>query len=197
MWNQRYAAEHYVYGTSPNDFLAENVDRLPSGRTLCLAEGEGRNAAFLAARGDAVTAVDASEVGLAKAERLARRRGVEIETLACDLAALRIEPGAWDLIVSIFAHVPAALRAELHRRVVAGLRPGGVFLLEAYTPAQLQYATGGPPSAELMMTLDALRDELAGLELIHAIELVRPVHEGELHFGDGAVVQVIARRMAA
>jgi SAM-dependent methyltransferase len=196
MWNQRYSAEHYVYGTEPNDFLAASLEQLPTGRVLCLAEGEGRNAVFLAALGNQVTAVDASSVGLAKARRLAAKHGVEIETLTSDLAELEIEPGAWDLIVSIFAHTPAPLRADLHRRVATGLRPGGVFLLEAYTPDQLRYATGGPPTAELMMTLNALRGELAGLELLHAVERVRPVHEGELHFGDGAVVQVIARRPA-
>jgi SAM-dependent methyltransferase len=131
MWNQRYSAEHYVYGTEPNDFLAASLEQLPTGRVLCLAEGEGRNAVFLAALGNQVTAVDASSVGLAKARRLAAKHGVEIETLTCDLAELEIEPGAWDLIVSIFAHTPAPLRADLHRRVATGLRPGGVFLLEA------------------------------------------------------------------
>jgi hypothetical protein len=67
MWDERYQGDDYVYGTSANDFLQSHVDQLPMGRILCLAEGEGRNAVFLAERGFDVTAVDQSSVGLAKA----------------------------------------------------------------------------------------------------------------------------------
>lgn len=192
MWDQRYSSEAYVYGTEPNDFLAAVADRLPRGRALCLAEGEGRNAVYLAGLGYWVTAVDSSAVGLDKARRLAARRGVEIETVVSDLAHFDIEPGQWDLIVSIFAHVPPALRTRLHARAVAGLAPGGAFVLEAYTPKQLSYGTGGPPVVELMMDLDSLETELAGLDFQHAVEIVRPVHEGPGHTGEGAVVQILA-----
>ena len=48
MWDQRYAVDEYVYGTLPNDFLVSRVAALPRGRVLCLGEGEGRNAAWLA-----------------------------------------------------------------------------------------------------------------------------------------------------
>jgi SAM-dependent methyltransferase len=192
LWDDRYAAEHYVYGTEPNAFLADAVRGLPAGRALCLAEGEGRNAVHLATLGHQVLAVDASAVGLAKAERLARERGVRIHTRVSDLAHLAIEPAAWDLIVSIFCHVAPDLRRDLHRRVVAGLRPGGRLILEAYTPRQLELGTGGPPTVEPMMTLAALREELAGLTLVHGVELERDVLEGTLHTGRGAVVQVVA-----
>jgi hypothetical protein len=83
----------------------------------------------------------------------------------------------------------------VHQEVVAGLRPGGIFLLEAYTPEQLRYGTGGPPVEEMMMTLRNLEQELDGLEWLHAKELVREVHEGEFHHGDGAVVQLIGRKL--
>ena len=193
MWDERYQAENFVYGTAPNDFLREQVGHLPQGRVLCLAEGEGRNAVFLAEQGFQVTAVDQSSVGLAKATRLAAERGVEIDTLVADLGDFQIEPKAWDGIVSIFAHVPPPVRRHIHRQVVAGLRPGGVLLLEAYRPAQLEYKTGGPPVAELMMDLDGLRNELEGLEFDYAAETVRDIQEGPLHHGEGAVVQVRAR----
>ena len=97
--------------------------------------------------------MDQSEVGLAKARRLAGARGVEIETVAADLADYSIAAGAWAGIVATFAHLPPALRRRVHRAVVAGLQPGGVFILEAYTPAQLAFGTGGPKSPELLMTL--------------------------------------------
>lgn len=195
IWDQRYASADYVYGTEPNEFLAETICGLNcGGRALCLAEGEGRNAVFLARQGYEVHAVDASAVGLAKAERLARERGVHIVTEVANLDGYRIDPRAWDLIISIFCHLPAAVRRALHREVVAGLRPGGHFVLEAYTPAQRALGTGGPPDAALMMTLTELREELAGLHFEQAREIERDVHEGRLHTGRGAVVQLIARK---
>lgn len=194
MWDERYRNDDFVYGTSPNDFLQSQVDRLPMGRILCLAEGEGRNAVFLAEQGFDVTAVDQSSVGLAKAQTLATERGVDITTIVADLADAHIEPKAWDGIVSIFAHMPPEARRHLHREVVSGLRSGGVFLLEAYRPEQLQYGTGGPPTAEMMMDLNELRGELAGLEFDYAVDTVRDIHEGRLHSGQGAVVQVVARK---
>lgn len=175
--------------------MKANAFRLPrGGRVLSLAEGEGRNAVYLAGLGFAVTAVDQSTVGLEKAQRLAAARGVSIETHAADLAEYPIAPNTWDGVVSIFCHLPAAVRRRLYRAVVAGLRPGGVLILEAYRPAQLQFKTGGPPTADLLPTLDDLKSELAGLEFLHAVETEREVLEGTFHTGRAAVVQGIARR---
>ncbi len=192
MWDQRYDTDEYVYGTRPNGFLERAVAGIPPGDALSLAEGEGRNAVHLAARGFRVTAVDASAVGLAKAQRLARDSGVAIDTVVADLADYPVEADRWDLVASVFCHIPATARAALHRRVVAGLRPGGRLVLEAYTAAQLGRGTGGPPVAELMMSLDALRRELDGLDFIEARETEREIVEGRLHSGVGAVVQVVA-----
>lgn len=134
LWNERYAEPFASYGTEPNDFLREVADRIPAGPVLCLAEGEGRNAVFLAGRGHSVTAVDLSDVGLRNARELAARHGVTIETVVADLATYDFGSARWAGIVSIWAHVPAAVRAGLHAACAWALRPGGVFVLEAYTP---------------------------------------------------------------
>jgi SAM-dependent methyltransferase len=194
LWNERYSQSDYVYGTEPNEFLASVAERLPKGPVLTLAEGEGRNGLFLAGQGYEVTAVDQSEVGLAKARRLAEERGLRIATQQADLAEYVIEPRAWAGIVSIFCHLPKSIRVPLHRAVVQGLRPGGVFILEAYTPQQLGRGTGGPQSIEMLASLDELKRELAGLEFLHAQELEREVREGQYHTGLASVVQIVARR---
>jgi SAM-dependent methyltransferase len=191
MWDERYSDEDYVYGKDPNEFLANAVDKIPKGKVLCIAEGEGRNAVFLAEQGYDVVAVDASAVGLEKARKLADERGVEIETIVSDLAHFDIDSDSWDGVVSIFAHVPPQVRKELHQKIVNGLRSGGVLILEAYRPDQLQYKTGGPPSAEMMMTLESLEAELKGLNFDYGMELDRDVVEGKFHTGKGAVVQII------
>ncbi len=194
MWDERYSIDSYVYGESPNDFLRERVSALKRGRALCLAEGEGRNSVFLAKHGFTVTGVDSSSVALEKAERLAKKNHVTIETVHADLARYTIEQDSWDSIVSIFCHLPPSLRKTIHRRVVLGLQSGGTFLLEAYTPRQLEFGTGGPPKAEFMMDLGSLKEELAGLEFVHAQELIRDVSEGIKHTGQASVVQVLSRK---
>ncbi len=190
-WDTRYEVEDYVYGTTANDFLVSVADRIPMGRVLCLAEGEGRNAVFLAEKGYSVTAVDFSRVGLQKAHRLAAQQGVSIETCCTDLREFVIHPNQWQGIVAIFAHVPPEVRVPLHRAAVAGLVTGGAFILEAYTPQQLHYKTGGPPVAELMMSLPDLQTELMGLEWAIAQEKTRFIQEGTLHSGMSAVVQLL------
>jgi SAM-dependent methyltransferase len=191
MWDERYSTEEFVYGTTPNAFLVSAIDRLPRGRVLCVAEGEGRNAVYLAQAGCKVLAVDASRVGLEKARRLARERAVHIDTLVADLAEFAIQRDSWDAVVSIFCHLQPQLRKRLHRRVVAGLRRGGVLVLEAYRPEQINYGTGGPGSADMMPSLAELREELQGLDFEHAVELDRHVNEGKYHTGKGAVVQLV------
>jgi SAM-dependent methyltransferase len=195
MWDERYAAPEYFYGTEANDFLREQAPAIPKGgKVLCLGEGEGRNAAFLASLWHGVSALDQSKEGLRKALALAASRGVRISTIHADLGQYDIGPGTWDAIVSIWCHLPSAVRARVHSQVVAGLKPGGVFILEAYRPEQLGYGTGGPKEPDLLPTLAVLRQELAGLQFEHATETVRDVREGRGHSGQSAVVQVVARR---
>jgi SAM-dependent methyltransferase len=193
-WDERFAEPGYAYGTEPNDFLREVAERIPRGPVLCLGEGEGRNATFLAGLGFEVTALDASRVGLAKAEALARERGVRLRTECADVTKYTLAPGAWSGIVSLWLHLPTAARAALHRTCVAGLAAGGAFVLEAYTPLQLELGTGGPREADRLATLAGLREELDGLDLEIGRELDREIHEGRYHEGRGAVVQVLGRK---
>lgn len=196
MWDQRYAADGFAYGAEPNDFLVEHAHRIPEGPVLCLAEGEGRNAAYIAGFGRPVTAVDLSAVGLEKAKALARSRGLDIETIRADLSTWTPAPGAWAGIVSIFCHLPPPVRTALHRAVVDALVPGGVFILEAYTPDQVGRGTGGPPVVGPMMTAAGLRTELAGLQLDLIEETEREISEGRFHNGWSAVVRVVGRKPA-
>lgn len=195
MWNERYSEAGYAYGSEPNDFLVAERDRLPQGGdALALAEGEGRNAVWLATRGLDVLAVDQSSVGLEKARALAAERSVKLQTEVADLATYDLGIARWDVIVSIWAYTPPSIRKPLHRRCVEALRPGGLFLLEAYTPAQIALATGGPKDEAMLMTLGGLREELAGLAFEVGLETKRLVQEGKYHQGESAVVQVVARK---
>jgi cyclopropane fatty-acyl-phospholipid synthase-like methyltransferase len=195
MWNERYAVEEYVFGTEPNEFLVEHAGKL-TGPVLSLAEGEGRNAVYLASLGLEVHGVDASSVGLAKAEALARSRHVTIRTELADLAEFVPEANRYGAVVSIFAHLPSPIRARLYPLVERCLVPGGILLFESYSEAQLERETGGPKELDLLMTTAKIRREFPGLEPLLLQEIVREVVEGPRHTGLAAVVQLVGRKPA-
>lgn len=193
MWNERFASDDFVYGTEPNSFLAQNVGML-RGPVLSLAEGEGRNAVFLASRGLEVLGVDGSDVGLAKAQNLAAARGLVIRTEVADLATYEPPENTYGSVISIWAHLPSQLRRRLYPLVERSLKPGGIILLEAYSQAQLARSTGGPKDPDMLMSPVALEQEFPNCEPILCQEIEREVLEGKLHTGLSSVVQFIARK---
>ncbi len=196
MWNERYAGDEYIYGTEPNTFLAEHAQTL-TGPVLSLCEGEGRNAVFLASLGFEVLGADSSDVGLAKAQKLAAAKGVSIRTTVTDLADYAPPANVFGSVISIFAHLPSTLRARLYPLVERSLKPGGLILLEAYTLAQLPKDTGGPKDPDMLMSAASLRKEFPHCEVILARELDRDIAEGQHRSsGVGSVVQFIARKKA-
>jgi len=198
MWDERYSSKEYFYGKEPNDFLRESLHFIQPGKSvLCLAEGEGRNAVFVAQAisGVRVTAVDASIVGLEKTQQLAREKNVVVSTIHADLAVYDLGIEQWDTIISIWCHLPSQLRKQVHAAIVRALKPGGRLILEAYTPQQLKHGTGGPKSPEMLMQLSELKLELEGLSFVVGHECEREIHEGHGHFGTSSVVQVIAEKM--
>jgi len=193
MWNQRYISDEFAYGTEPNSFLVANA-KLLIGPVLSLAEGEGRNAVFLASLGLEVLGVDGSEVGLAKAQKLAELKGVRITTEVADLATYEPPANRYGSVVSISAHLPTDVRRRLYPLVEQSLKPGGVIVLEAYSKSQLARNTGGPKDSDMLLTADDIVKEFPNCEVILCQEIEREVVEGEFHTGLASVVQFIARK---
>jgi SAM-dependent methyltransferase len=193
-WDERYDQDDYFYGTEPNDFLREAASFITGSDVISIADGEGRNGVFLSEQGYKVTSMDGSEVAGRKARALAADRGVRLAVERGDLQSYDLGSERWDAIVSIFVHFPSDERRALHRRIVTALRPGGVVILEAYTPEQLAYGTGGPSSEEYLMKLADLESDFRGLRLEVAREVVRDVIEGDGHRGTSAVVQLVGRK---
>ena len=200
-WDDKYGDDNiFAYGTEPNEFLQQTMQTmikdLPVGaKSLLLADGEGRNGVFLAQQGHEVTSVDFSPAGLKKAEKLAQQKGVSITTICADLADYEFGAEQWDCIVGIFCHIPPPVRSRVLSCIPASLKPGGVFVLECYTPDQLKYKTGGPSSAEWCYSSQMLTEALGEkLSIQQNEELVRDVVEGTLHSGTAAVVQFVGRK---
>lgn len=191
-WDERYGEEGWAFGTEPNDFLREVSPLLRTGDVLVLGDGEGRNGVYLAGCGLRTVTVDLSPVGVAKARSLAAQRGVDIDARVADLSDFDMGEGRWDAVVSIFCHLPPALRSSVHSRVRAALRPGGHFVLESYTAANIGRGVGGPQSPDMTLELAELERDFAGWTLEVHREVERPVVEGRYHSGLSATVQFVA-----
>jgi SAM-dependent methyltransferase len=195
LWDARYAAEDYLFGTEPNDYLASQAHRLaPGRRALAVGDGEGRNAVWLARRGLDVTLVDISPVGLDKAQRLAQRHGCRIETIAADLTRWDWPRDRYDLAIEIFVHVPATDRQAIHRAMAASLKPGGLALVEAFQKDQAGAGSGGPRTAPLLYDAAALADDFADIETLELLEGTVLLAEGTKHRGPARIVRYLGRR---
>ncbi|HEY4075066.1 MAG TPA: class I SAM-dependent methyltransferase [Herbaspirillum sp.] len=184
-WDSRFSEPGYAYGEEPNDFVVEMCQAMHGGDALSLCEGEGRNAVYLARLGFRVTAVDFSEVGLAKARALADKHGVTINTIVADLADFDPGIGRWDLVLSIFAQPPSAVRQGLYRRMHQALRAQGKLVLETKVEAN---AAGDSryPGAQILGT------EMAPLRIAVAREQERELREGRYHLGLQRTAQIVA-----
>lgn len=201
MWSTRYrdAGEDYVFGTAPNRFLVGQAALLSSGTTaLSVADGEGRNAVWLAGQGLAVTATEISPVALEKARKLAAGRRVEVDFVLADAVSWAYPEAAFDFVVAVFIQfADPAQRARIFAGMQRALKPGGHLIVQGYTPRQLEYRTGGPSAPENLYTADMLRTAFAGLEILHLQEYEDVLEEGVGHKGRSALVGLVARRPAA
>lgn len=194
-WNTRFQTENYVYGREPNAFFAEFQKKIKiSGDALAIAEGEGRNAVFLAEQGMNVTAWDYAESGLAKTNKLAGERKVVISTVLVDLNEAVWKKDELDEIVCSFGHFPTKLRKKTLQGVKEAIKPGGYFLTEVYSNYQVPYKSGGLQNLDFLYKPEEFMKIFAEWRIIHFFigEVVR--HEGEFHNGVSHVIQFVGQK---
>lgn len=195
-WDARYATDDYIFGTAPNVFLASQAALIrPCMRALAVADGEGRNGVWLAEQGAKVHAIDFSPAALDKAQRLAASRGVALEVEEADILAWSWPEAAYDLVAAIFIQfAPPPERDRIIDGIRRTLAPGGLLILQGYTPRQVELGTGGPPNPANMYTADLLRAWFAGWEILHLAEHESVISEGTHHHGMSALVDLVARK---
>lgn len=194
-WDERFAAEEYIYGITPNNFYKSIVDQLSnSGKALFLAEGEGRNAVYAAKLGYDVTAIDFSESGKSKALKLANKFGVDINYIISDITQFNYEPSSYDLVVLTYAHMPSKIRESVHQKCIKALKPGGKIILEAFNKEQIHNNSGGPKNIDMLYDLNDLKTDFKDLQLELAEETTTHLEEGAFHVGKAEIVRVIARK---
>lgn len=195
-WNRRFASDAYVFGTEPNQWLRTHATVWqPGQQVLSVADGEGRNSVWLARQGLQVDAFDIADQGVAKARALAKEAGVAVRFTVCDCDSFAWPDAAYDGVAAIFVQfADPALRARLFANIVRCLRPGGMLVLQGYTPQQLEYKTGGPPILSHLYTAELLREAFDTLEIVELSEFETDLQEGSGHSGRSALVGLVARR---
>lgn len=193
-WQKRFDTEEYVFGKEPNVFLREAAERFqPGPDVLAVAEGEGRNAVYLAERGCRVTIWDFAESGLRKARELADEKDVRLQTCVQDLAEADWQKNAFDAVICVFGH----FEPELRKRTLEGIRetvkPGGLFITEVYAKEQLDYGTGGPKDWAYLYEMDDF-DVFSDWEIMHFEKKEVERHEGSGHNGLSCVIQYAGRK---
>ena len=197
-WDRNYAVSDYIFGTEPNAFLASQVHRFADrGRILVPGDGEGRNGVWLSGKGFNVLSVEASAVGVEKARALAKCRDVQPDIQHCNLDAWAWPTSAFDGVASIFVHFVPQARGALHHRMLNALKPGGILVLEAFTPKHVEKraagSRGGPPP-EMLYTEAMLRDDFTGATFEYIEEADVVLDEGSRHTGRASVVRLVLRR---
>jgi SAM-dependent methyltransferase len=195
-WEDRFGSPDYVFGKAPNYFLASCKALLPSrGKVLAVADGEGRNGVWLAEQSLEVTSIDFSPAAQEKAIALARERGVKVTFIRADVHDWEYPDRAFDVVVEIFTQFSSpAERARKWAGMRKALKPGGLLIVQGYTPKQLEYGTGGPKQIENLYTRDMLEKAFGDFHDVKIVEEERELHEGTSHGGMSAVISLTARK---
>jgi cyclopropane fatty-acyl-phospholipid synthase-like methyltransferase len=195
MWDERFSQPEAVYGETPNAYLQAQAFWLKPGmKVLVPADGYGRNGVWLAKQGLQVHTVDLSPVGVERARKAAQAAGLGMTIELADLSTWKWPVEEFDAAVSIFLHLSPGLRAKINASMLRALRPGGLVIIEAFTPAQLQHSSGGPKQLELLYTADMLRQDFASAEVVELEETEIELGEGHMHRGPAAVVHGVFRK---
>ncbi|MFT4662788.1 MAG: 2-polyprenyl-3-methyl-5-hydroxy-6-metoxy-1,4-benzoquinol methylase [Patiriisocius sp.] len=191
IWDERFGAKEYAFGREPNAFFKKELDKLPKGKLLLPAEGEGRNAVYAASKGWEVVAFDTSVEGLRKAQKLAERAKVSIDYRKADLEDFRTELGSFDCLALIYAHMPFSNRQKIHKRLINYLKEGGVILLEGFSKNQLSKKSGGPQSEFLLFSEAEIKEDFEEISELNIQEVETKLSEGKLHKGEASVIRMI------
>jgi len=196
-WNDRYSGADYIFGTEPNQYLLKCQPVLKAGMTaLAVADGEGRNSVWLAKQGLVTSAFDISPVGVEKARKLALIENVDVDFSVSDCNAWHWTAEKFDVVVAIFIQFASPeVRKSLFANMIHSLNPGGLIILQGYTPKQLEYKTGGPPNLDNLYTEDLLRTEFASLNILDVSVYEMELREGTQHSGMSALIGMVAQRV--
>jgi SAM-dependent methyltransferase len=195
-WDERYSSEEYVYGTEPNKFFKQMLDKIPiPGKLLLPGEGEGRNAVYAAKLGWQVDAFDQSPVAKNKALRLAKENNVTINYSNVDLAKFTPQKNFYNCAVIIFVHFDSEVRSLFHKNIIDSLLPGGKLILELFSKNQFGKSSGGPQDLDMLYSIDEIKNDFKEMRTILLKEENVFLDEGEKHKGEASVIQFVGEKL--
>jgi hypothetical protein len=197
-WDERYKGEEFAFGTAPNAFLVSQAHYLkPGARALAPGDGEGRNGVWLAEQGLIVDTVDVSPLGAAKAKKLAQMSCVSVNVMKADLLTWDWPRETYNLVAALYIHFFDSDRPRMHRAMLDALKPGGVLILEAFRPEQIElqktHHSGGPRTVDMLYSKDKLLQDFAGADIALLEEATVELDEGPRHKGMAAVIRAVVR----
>jgi SAM-dependent methyltransferase len=193
-WNERFGKEEFIYGTEPNIFFKEQLDKLETGTLLLPAEGEGRNAVYAATQGWEVSAFDISEQGREKAMLLAKQHKVNINYEIVSVLDYTSHK-QFDVIAFCYTHFPIDIRKTAHKQMLQLLKKGGTIIFEAFAKAQLNNDSGGPKNEAMLFSLDEVKQEFTRLDFKTLEEKTIELSEGNYHKGKAQVIRFIGVKL--
>lgn len=199
-WNDRYSKDEFAYGEEPNSYLKESLAKLPVGKILFPAEGEGRNAIYASKIGWTVTAFDISNEGQKKAFKLAEKTNVTVDYQVGELETLSFDAEQFDVIALIYAHFPANIKSNYHKTLDRYLKVDGTIIFEAFSKKHIDYVTanekvGGPKDIDSLFSIDEIKADFPNYEIIELEEKEIELNEGLFHNGKGSVVRFVGRKI--
>ncbi len=192
-WDERYNRSEYIYGTEPNLFLKDFIEKNKPGRLLLPGDGEGRNSVYAAKSGWQVTAFDSSKVAKTKALKLARQMNVSIQYDVCSVMNFDTEH-KFDLISLIYLHLEPNIRKSFHKKLVEHLNEEGHILLEVFSKEQIYHSTGGPKNPDMLYSIDELKDDFDGMNIKFLEKTTTYLSEGTHHNGQANVIRLLASK---
>lgn len=196
MWDRRFDAPDYLYGTAPNAWLESRRSLFSPGETaLAVADGEGRNSVWLARQGLAVDAFDISPIAVSKARKLAQAAGVAVQFHVCDCDSWRWPPQSYDHVAAIFVQfADPQMRQRLFANMAQTLKPGGHLILQGFTPRQIEYNPCGPGLIDHLYTEALLTSSFKDFDLIDLRSYDAVIDEGRQPPGPSALIGMVARK---
>lgn len=196
IWDQRYGAQEFAYGTAPNVFFAQEIEKLEPGELLLAAEGEGRNAVYAVQKGWYVAAFDYSIEARNKALLLAKEHKVAFSYEVCSYEDYKAPAGFFNCIGLVYVHLGPEDRKKLHAQCIHWLKPGGSIILEAFHPSQLEkgYTSGGPKDASWLYTEAQLAEDFKGMANVQISCAEVDLNEGQYHQGKASVIRMVAQK---
>jgi SAM-dependent methyltransferase len=196
-WNERFNKEEFIFGKEPNEYLVKQANQYlkPNNKVLCIADGEGRNGVWLAKQGMQVVGFDASDIALAKANQFAKDNQVVVQYSFSDADSFAWQANTYDAVIGIFIQfADPQMRERIFQKTYEALKPGGILIMQGYTPKQLEYKTGGPSLIDHLYTEELIRELTIDFEILELRSYEQVLSEGPRHTGMSALLGLVARK---